>query len=110
MLGITLDEDEVLRADLLYKPIIRDFRKFYIVDFNLQTSYISKKQIKTSNYYLKCIKEYLLARFPELLTGDEFKDDSFKYDENFDNLIYFIGCLLYPKDFPNKEDINKESF
>lgn len=40
-----------VRTDLVYKSIIRDFRRYYNKEFNRFTHYISKKRFKKNDYY-----------------------------------------------------------
>lgn len=89
-----------MRADLLYKSIIRDFRKFYIKDFNSETNFILKKRFRERTYYYKCISAYLHSKHSDLFdcTHEE-KRGMVAPEENLNNLCFFMSCLLYPKDF-----------
>lgn len=62
------DLDGTLRSDVLYKTIIRDLRKFYSQDFNESTMYIKRKRYKPESYFIDCLKEYLLDKFPQFKT------------------------------------------
>lgn len=44
---------------MIYKNLLRDFRKFYVNDFNHVTEYIRKKRRSHFNFYDKCLKIYL---------------------------------------------------
>ena len=48
-----------IRYEVVYKNLLRDFRKFFIHDFNRKTEYISKKRRRKPEYYLHCLRDYI---------------------------------------------------
>ena len=95
---------EKVRLDIVYKAIIRDFRKFYIQEFNSQTEFISKKRYKTQKFYQNCVDQYVESNFSGvdnyLATCTPQKIG--KYD--MESLPCFFSCLLYPKDYEKEEN------
>lgn len=44
-----------VRNDVIYKNIVRDFRKYYHDEFNAATSFIKKKRYKSNKFFVTCI-------------------------------------------------------
>lgn len=87
------------RQDVIFKAIIRDFRKFYLNEFNLSTNYAQKKWTSMRDNYLfqSCIKSYLKVSYPDLYALSK---DQTILQEDLDNFVFFFGLLFYPKDLP----------
>ena len=66
VLNVILLDKEKMRIDILYKSILRDFRKYYVQDFNVVTKFRLRIRYKGIIYYLQSLKDYLTLRFPEL--------------------------------------------
>ncbi|CDW84859.1 UNKNOWN [Stylonychia lemnae] len=117
-LGSCEVRDGSLRSDVLYKTIIRDMRKYYSLDLNGSTNFIKKKRHKDDKYFYECIFEYINQKFPyfqaDLQNLQQNRDPpalTFKQHQqrakkvpDFNDIICFIGCLLYPKDIKNAID------
>jgi hypothetical protein len=88
-----------LRSDVLYKTIIRDMRKFLIKDFNVNTSFISHKRHRGDEFYIQCLQEYVGACNPDFkkFALDNPLDPSFNFSADSHDLVFFMGCMLYPK-------------
>jgi len=43
------------RCDVVYKKILRDFRRSYISDFNEETGYMKNKRYQPKSYYIECV-------------------------------------------------------
>lgn len=44
-------------------------RKFFSKDFNDVTNYIKRKRFRGNEYYVQCLDQYLLHRFPEIYSS-----------------------------------------
>ncbi|CDW84664.1 UNKNOWN [Stylonychia lemnae] len=94
-----INELKELRSDVLYKTIMRDMRKFYTRKFNEDSQYIRKKRNKGTKYFVCCLESFLVHSFPELAALQEsLKLSGAESDLNLNEMIQFLGCLLYPKD------------
>jgi len=83
-----------LRYEVIYKNLLRDLRKFYIVDFNKITDYIRKKRRLTPNFYIDCLKNYVIER--KILESPPL--DGALMGATVDSLVFNLGSLIYPKD------------
>jgi hypothetical protein len=75
------------RCDVVYKTLVRDMRKHFLIDFNNFTEYNKKKRYRKPSYYQERVRHYI--------------DTKFKGDETIPkglDLEYYLGCMLYPKD------------
>ena len=74
-------------------------RKFFSKDFNNVTSFIKRKRYKSQQYFFLCLKQYLNSRFNEfadaILINNQKRSNT---TSDFNELVFFLGCLLYPKD------------
>lgn len=71
------------RPDVIYKTILRSFKKYYLADFNEVTDYKRKKRrIANQAFLLDMTQEYVSAKFPEC---------------PFEDLRLFIAALVQPK-------------
>ena len=96
-----LGAESTIRSDVLYKTIIRDMRKYFSKDFNTRTMFIKRKRYKCDQYFFMCLKEYLTNRFEEFGTHVIIfnkQTQTLKPAHEYIDLIFFLGCLLYPKD------------
>ena len=83
-----------LRYEVIYKNLLRDLRKFYIVDFNKETDYIRKKRRLSPNFYIECLKAYVIER--KILECPPF--NGILMGTSVDSLVFNLGSLIYPKD------------
>ena len=51
------------RLDLVLKILIRQMRKYFVLDFNARTDYISKKRYKGKDFYMLMLRYYITNRF-----------------------------------------------
>ena len=102
------DFDGSLRTDVLYKTIIRDMRKFYSKDFNEVTQFIKRKRYRDSAFFFKCLRQYLSIRFPEVFTLNSSEDHSIPPERDFNDFVFFLGCLLYPRELKFNESLTKK--
>lgn len=47
---------------MIYKNLLRDFRKFFVLDFNQTTEYIKKKRRQEPRFYIHCLRMYLIDK------------------------------------------------
>lgn len=47
------------RCDVVYKTILRDFRRFYQNEFNLVTGFSKKRRYRDKTYFLKMVQNYM---------------------------------------------------
>jgi hypothetical protein len=73
---------------VIYKNLLRDFRKFFVTDFNQVTNYIKKKRREETSFYIYCIKLYLVDRPDIWGQGKKLP---------LELQILYLGSLLYPK-------------
>lgn len=71
------------RPDVIYKTILRSFKKFYLTEFNDATDYKKKKRRLSSQYFLIDMSKLFVAKFlPE---------------SPYEDLELFIAALVQPK-------------
>lgn len=83
-----------LRYEVIYKNLLRDLRKFYIVDFNKATDYIRKKRRLPPAFYLDCLKAYVIEK--RILESPPM--NGILMGTSIENLVFNLGSLIYPKD------------
>ena len=83
-----------LRYEVIYKNLLRDLRKFYIVDFNKATDYIRKKRRLQPDYYFNCLKAYIVEK--GIMESAPFS--AAKMGTNIESIVFCLGSLIYPKD------------
>jgi hypothetical protein len=93
------------RCDVLYKTILRDFRKFFSTDFNDVTSYIKKKRYRSESFFGEALMEYVDKEFSQVLKKFEKTDIVTKI-----GLSFALGSLIYPKILKKSMECNKGSF
>ena len=71
------------RPDVIYKTILRSFKKFYLNDFNEVTDYKKKKR--------RMAHQADLIEMAELYVKEKFSDSPYS------DLSYFIAALVQPK-------------
>lgn len=52
-------QSETLRYDVIYKNLLRDFRRFYFYDFTTTTDYFRMKRRQIKNVLKVCVTEYV---------------------------------------------------
>lgn len=45
---------------MVYKTILRDFRRFYQNEFNFVTGFSKKRRYRDKTYFLKMVQNYML--------------------------------------------------
>lgn len=83
-----------LRYEVIYKNLLRDLRKYYIVDFNKNTDYIRKKRRLAPSFYLDCLKAYVV----EMKILESPPVDGVLMGTSVESLVFNLGSLIYPKD------------
>lgn len=90
------------RADVIYKKILRDFRRYFIADFNTVTGYKDSKKTKASE----------IVRLLELYVDQVFGANLDSKEE----VMFAVGALIFPaqlcktslmKSCKQKKDANK---
>ena len=74
------------RADVIYKKILRDFRRYYINNFNEITGYKDSKRGKGKEFALQ-----LLYKYVDTVFGQDMK--------NKDDIVFTLGSLIFPNNF-----------
>jgi hypothetical protein len=81
-------ENTKLRYDVVYKNLLRDFRRFYCQDFSENNEFVLMKKKFTKQSLFQAIKEYIkvhgLIEFSQNTVNEE-------------QLIFALGSLIYPK-------------
>jgi hypothetical protein len=81
-------ENTKLRYDVVYKNLLRDFRRFYCQDFSENNEFVLMKKKFTKQLLFQAIKEYIkvhgLMEFSQNTVNEE-------------QLIFALGSLIYPK-------------
>jgi hypothetical protein len=81
-------ENTKLRYDVVYKNLLRDFRRFYCQDFSENNEFVLTKKKFTKQSLFQAIKEYIkvhgLMEFSQNTVNEE-------------QLIFALGSLIYPK-------------
>lgn len=90
---------------------MRDMRKFYTKKFNEDSQFIRTKRNKGPKYFINCLQSYLVGEFPELAAIQyHLQNDEKTSDLELNDMIQFLGCLLYPKDIsPLLDDISNNN-
>ena len=71
------------RPDVIYKTILRSFKKYYLADFNEVTDYKRKKRrVANQSFLIDMTSEYVKKKIPE---------------SPFEDLGLFIAALVQPK-------------
>lgn len=83
------------RCDVVYKKILRDFRRSFIQDFNNSTNFMKNKRYKTSSFFTECLKEYLENKI-QCRYRVNLKE--FGLETEINAAIVTLGSLLYPKE------------
>lgn len=58
------------RGDIVYKFVLRDFRKFLIEDFNNKTRYVKKRRYKPNKFLIECLENYIDLKFTRIPESD----------------------------------------
>jgi hypothetical protein len=82
-----------LRSDVLYKTVIRDMRKYFLVHFNATTKYVKKKRNKKTNFLLNQVKTFL----SEIVWPGLHIPNSSANFFNLNDLGMVLGSIFYPK-------------
>lgn len=83
-----LDSD-TLRYDVIYKNLLRDFRRFYFYDFNSSTDYFRMKRRQIKNVLKLCVTNYIEMKGLDLFAENK--------GISKDTLVFALGALVYPK-------------
>ena len=59
------DNNKILRKDVVYKTILRDFRKYMISEFNTQFNFIKRKRYRDELFYCECLRDFLFSKFED---------------------------------------------
>ena len=93
----------VCRADVIYKKILRDFRRYFINDFKEKTGYKDSRPDKLNRDMTQLIENYIDMIFGK---GLKFKDE----------IVQTLGSLIFPhqnfwipseKKVKSKKEVNK---
>lgn len=82
------------RADVIYKKILRDFRRYYINSFNETTGYKESKRGKGKEFSLQMLYKYVDNVF-----GEDLK--------NKEDITFTLGSLIFPNNF-SKTSLGKK--
>ena len=91
-------QSDTLRYDVIYKNLLRDFRRFYFYDFTTTTDYFRMKRRQIKNVLKLCVTNYI-----ELKSLDSFAEGKGVSKEN---LVFALGALVYPKHMLKASDPN----
>ena len=80
------------RADVIYKKILRDFRRYYINDFQEITNFKNCKKGQGREFIIRCLEEYSLKRFGKIA--------------NKDQVIFALGSLVAPSELTRLPSAN----
>jgi hypothetical protein len=58
------------RCDVVYKKLLRDFRRKLMTEFNSETNYAKNKRYKEDSYILECLIEFVQVSVPKLYGVD----------------------------------------
>jgi len=97
------------RSDVVLKTVLRQFRRYYLHQFNATTSYISKKRGKGPDFYrehLKAFVEIIIKKDKRLslkYTSKGYKSEQSTMKKNeisgfTGDLLILFGAMFYPKD------------
>lgn len=73
------------RADVIYKKILRDFRRYFVNNFNEVTQYKFHRKTKPKDFLLKCLREYCSVTFSECIP-------------DFEEVVLALGTLVAPNE------------
>jgi hypothetical protein len=79
-----------LRYEVIFKNLLRDFRKYYSVSFNQSTDYIKKQRYQPPEFLHSCLHAYV-KNCGLLEAGAHISQ------QLMDQLVFSLGSLLYPK-------------
>jgi hypothetical protein len=96
------------RSDVVLKTVLRQFRRYYLHQFNAVTNYISKKRGKGPDFY----REHLKAYVETIIKKDKrlslkYTSKGYKSEQSMKNkeisgftgdLLILFGAMFYPKD------------
>jgi hypothetical protein len=86
---------------VIFKNIARDMRKFFKKEFNASTNFIYRKRSVGKNVFMKHLLKFLDSCYPELnsLIPPSKKNPGLMNSPlDPEDLLYFMGILLYPKE------------
>jgi hypothetical protein len=69
------------RYEVVYRSLLRRFRKFFNQDFDKATRYKSLKRYRTNTYFIECVSKYVKKLFEE------------RYSQK---LVFSLSYLIYP--------------
>lgn len=89
-----------LRFEIIYKNLLRDIRKYYNNDFKEKSSFLNRKRYaRTKSDYIDQIRAYVTESFNiDLLRAMEVP---------MEEIVFFIGSLIYPKEMLKYYDSNE---
>jgi hypothetical protein len=77
-----------IRYEVIYKNLLRDLRKYYSQEFNVQTDYTKKKKVEEYSY-LTLLGDFVNYRFPNQTLA--------RLGITAEEVIFCLGSLIYPK-------------
>jgi hypothetical protein len=83
------------RCDVVYKKILRDFRRSFIQDFNDSTKYMKNKRYRSQDYYIQCVSDYLLNKVE---CRYNISLSEFGLADQLEEATLALGSFLYPKE------------
>lgn len=85
------------RCDVVYKKLLRDFRRKLMTEFNQETNYPKNKRFKDETYIVQCLVEFVSVCLPRIYSArlEDFGMDSI---ESIEKAAITLGSMLYPKD------------
>ena len=97
------------RSDVVLKTVLRQFRRYYLHQFNATTNYISKKRGKGADFYrehLNAFVETIIKKDKRLslkYTSKGYKSEQSTMKKNdisgfTGDLLILFGAMFYPKD------------
>ena len=85
----SLDSDLNIRYDVVYKNLLRDFRRYFYNDFNNKTLFIKRKRRQKKSKLNTCIASYLESTG----IGEALEQKGL----NMESISFVFGALIYPK-------------
>lgn len=85
------------RCDVVYKKLLRDFRRKLMAEFNAETNFPKNKRFKDETYIFQCLVEFISVSIPKLykVPLSALGMDS---QAEIEKAAITLGSLLYPKD------------
>lgn len=85
------------RCDVVYKKLLRDFRRKLMTEFNSETNFVKNKRFKDDNYIFECLVEFVTISIPKIykVPLSSLGMDSLP---EIEKAAITLGSLLYPKD------------